>query len=420
MESKEKKRIRIEALDGIRALLAVHIVFGHFLCFAGPSKFCMRFFAQVNVTVGPFFALSGYVTAYTCTKVGKKGLTGSFQASSLKNWWISKAMTFYPLHWFVLLLFGPMFVYSNIMAAPSITTGLNTVIFNGVLSFTLTQAWFPVNRAEIWNAPTWFLSSLSFCNLVLAIVLPEIARMDKSRLRLWLFWLFWINLLPILGYFWLLGGSNTWTLVEGMTQPNDHPSLSLFNVLRFLPVFNAAETLMGALACRLVMLDSNCKRQSSSTWSVVVPFGIAIGVLIGRAREWIPDCSDLLIRKCIVIPVFLNFVMALHRNAVLVIVSNESKTRKDPISVFLSTKIMMGLGNLSFPIYILHGPIGQLFYKRAIARKLWGGVLGGKGYFALYVAVVLVSAILVQKKFSNRKVIEILGKGRKELMQYFQ
>ena len=167
-ERRGKKRARIEALDGIRGLLAVHIVFGHFLRFSCPSKFWLQFFSQVNVTVGAFFALSGYVTAYTCTQVGENETSLSFRTSSWKKWWISKAMTFYPMHWFVLLVFGPMFVYSDILIAPSLNKGLATAIANGLLSVTLTQAWFPVDRAEIWNAPTWFLSSLSFCNLIFA------------------------------------------------------------------------------------------------------------------------------------------------------------------------------------------------------------------------------------------------------------
>ena len=68
---KRNNKIRIGALDGIRGLLALHIVFGHFLRFANPSKVWLQFFSQVNVTVGAFFALSGYVTAYTSTSVGK-------------------------------------------------------------------------------------------------------------------------------------------------------------------------------------------------------------------------------------------------------------------------------------------------------------------------------------------------------------
>ena len=411
--TKGKNRIRIKALDGIRGLLALHIVFGHFLRFADPSIFWMQFFAQVNVTAGAFFALSGYVTAYISTKVGEHETT--FEASSWKQWWVSKAMTFYPMHWFVMILFGPMFVYSDIFAAPSIIKGLTTATTNGLLSCMLTQAWFPVNRAETWNAPTWFLSSLSFCNLILAITLPMIVRMNKSRLHIALFVLFWINLVPILGYFWF-AGSKSWKLVEGMTKPKDHPSLGLFNVLRFFPVFNASETLMGALACRLVMLNANDDSQKATKWTVVIPFGITIGIIVGRAIDCIPVCSDLLIRKAIIIPMFLNFVMALHRNALL---SIDSKRARDPISAFLSTKSMVWLGNLSFPIYILHGPIGQIFYKRAIAGKLFGGVLRGQGFFSLYLASVLLSAVLVQKMFSNRKIVEIICVARKQVIKTF-
>ena len=80
---------------------------------------------------------------------------------------------------------------------------------------------------------------------------------------------------------------------------------------------------------------------------------------------------------------------------------------------------MLWLGSLSFPIYILHGPIGQVFYKRSIANKLWGGVLRGKGYFALYLATLLVSSILVQDFFTRYNILGIakekLWKRRKEI-----
>jgi hypothetical protein len=47
----------------------------------------------------------------------------------------------------------------------------------------LTQAWFPAH-AEVWNAPTWFLSALTFAMLVLPHVLPAIAAMRKRGLQL--------------------------------------------------------------------------------------------------------------------------------------------------------------------------------------------------------------------------------------------
>ena len=458
--TKRTTRIRIVALDGIRGLLALHIVFGHFLRFAGPSKPWMQFFAQVNITVGAFFALSGYVSAYTYTCYNQVGGETDASFSLKKQWWMSKAMTFYPVHWCVLLVFGPMFVYSDVTAAPTVARGLATAIANGILSVTLTQAWLPMNHAEIWNAPTWFLSSLSFCNGVLAMALPRIAagnnhknsdnHKGRLRLRIALFWLYWINLVPVLVYLYFCSvrNNNSWGLVEGMTPPNQHPSLGLFNVLRFFPAFNAAETLMGAVACRIVMLDSSISMPRSeedavseaattdritATTAVAVPFGITIGILVGRAVGSIPDCSDLFVRKFVFVPMFLNFVMALHRNAILVVLSDKSKSkaksktalRIDPISALLSTKLLVWLGTLSFPIYILHGPIGQLFYKRAIATKLWGGVLRGKEYFALYIASVILSAMLVQKMFSKRKnngdgVIGVaIGVATKKIVKWF-
>jgi peptidoglycan/LPS O-acetylase OafA/YrhL len=85
----------------------------------------------------------------------------------------------------------------------------------------------------------------------------------------------------------------------------------------------------------------------------------------------------------------------------------------DGLTKILSSKPLVYLGGLSFPIFIVHGPIGQVFYKKLIAKKLWGGVLFGPEYFLLYCAVVLGSAFLLNKlvlesptvtKWSQRRV----------------
>lgn len=361
----------------------------------------MRFVAQVNVTVGAFFALSGYVAAYTTTLGGNDAAKERF---SPKKWWITKAMSYYPMHWFVLLGFGPLFVYCDVTAR-----GWGAALSNGLLSVTLTQAWFPAHRAEIWNAPTWFLSCLVADNVAVALALPRIARSNQTVLRRTMVWLYAITLLPTVVYLgWI--GSNGWRLVEGMTPPKEHPSYGLFNFVRFFPVFNAAETLMGAVACKMVLLESSvvspgdadtATKSSPTNMAVAVPFGITVGILVGRAVGWMPDCSDLLVRKVFFLPMFLHFVMALHLSALRSRRNTNSNNApsRDLVSTLLSNRLLVWLGSLSFPIYILHGPIGQVFYKRAIANKLWGGVLRGKGYFALYLALVLVSAMLVQKLF---------------------
>lgn len=426
---RKRRSIRVSSLDGLRGLLALHIVFGHFVRFAGPPNTVLRFFAQVNVTVGAFFALSGYVAAYTCTRVGETGTSPKFDALSRKQWWLSRAMTFCPMHWFVLFLFGPVFVYADVSAAASGAQGFGRAMANGLLSATLTQAWFPTTHAEIWNAPTWFLSSLLVCNAIIAVSLPPIASADKRGLRILLAGLYGINIVPVLVYLMCIGkGLGP---VEGMTKPKELPAYALFNVLRFFPVFNGAETLMGAVACRIVMLDDGTNGKDNAvvvtnattnrvigSAATAIPFGIAIGVLIGRSIDLIPDCSDLLVRKVVFVPVFLNLVMASHRNAVTLSSNNNARGR-DSVSGFLSTKQLLWLGNLSFPIYILHGPIGQVFYKRAIATKLWGGVPKGAGFFALYVATVVLSAILVRGTFLKDQKEGVVGSLSKRVVAWF-
>lgn len=393
------KRIRITALDGIRFLLASHIVLGHFLRYANPNAFLLKFFSQVNITVGAFFALSGYVTAYTTTEVGQRAASPKLTEVPSQKWVLGKVMAFFPMHWLVLLLFSPMFIYSDVNYGGWLQAGINFL-----LSATLTQAWMP-QHAEVWNAPTWFLSSMVFSTAVLPFCLPKIASMDKRALRKSGFWLFLVNLLPVLGY---CHDHNVWGLVEGMTAPKNHPALAVFNGQRFHPVFNVAEILMGVVACRLAMLDSLEDKENKpikTNWmSTAVPLAGLVGTLALRSTSLVPGCSDLLVRGVLFTPLFLKFVMGAHRNAVAGIA--------DPVSKILSSKLLVWLGGLSFPIFVVHGPLGQVFYKKLIATKLWGQVLMGPEYFLLYVASVFLSALLLQNLFLQNKAVGAWSKNR--------
>jgi peptidoglycan/LPS O-acetylase OafA/YrhL len=361
----------------------------------------LRFFAQINVTVGAFFALSGYVTAYTSTEVGERAASPKLTDTPAQKWWLQKVMSFYPMHWLVLLLFSPMFVYSDVTYG-----GWPAAAINGVLAATLTQAWAP-NHAEVWNAPTWFLSIMTFSTAIMPFALPKVAKMDKKALRKTMGWLVLINLLPVLGY---CCDSNTWALIEGITPPKKHPALAVFNYQRFLPMFNVAEVLMGAVACRMAMLDSaeNKDKPIKTNWmSSTVPLVGLFAILALRATNMVPPCSDLLVRGFLFTPLFLKFVMGAHRNTVNGV--------SDPIlSKFLSSKALVWLGGLSFPIYIVHGPLGQVFYKKLIANKLWGKVLFGPEFFALYLATVLVSAYLLNTFFLQNKTVGAWSKKKVE------
>jgi hypothetical protein len=56
-----------------------------------------------------------------------------------------------------------------------------------------------------------------------------------------------------------------------------------------------------------------------------------------------------------------------------------------------------------FSLSFINRPIGQVFYKKLIATKLFGRVLTGPEYFGTYLVTVLMSAWLLQQTFLQSK-----------------
>jgi peptidoglycan/LPS O-acetylase OafA/YrhL len=96
-----------------------------------------------------------------------------------------------------------------------------------------------------------------------------------------------------------------------------------------------------------------------------------------------------MIARLVYVPLVLKFFQAAHRNTV--------NGCTDPTLAFLNQKVLVWLGGLAFPIYIVHGPIGQIFYKKLIAVKLWGAVQMGPQKFGFYLGTVGVAAWILQQ-----------------------
>lgn len=390
------KKVRISAFDAMRFLLIAYIASGHFIAFAGPSLTVQKAFSQVNVAVGAFFALSGYVAAYTSTENAERAASSKLLDTPKPKWILSKIFGYFPLHAFVLLLFSPVLAYPDLHF-----NGWPTAIWHGFLSLTMTQAWFPLH-AEVWNAPTWFLSALTFATTILPFGLPYIAKMTKPQLRRTAGYLFLAGLLPKIGYCY---DHNAWKLFEGTLSPKANPSFNLaaFNVQRFNPFYATIEVLLGAVACRLVMLDGAQDEDdapSTNVLSTLFPFAGMVAVTILRAMGTL-ELSDVLTRALIFIPLFLKFLMAAHRASVLPKV-------QDPLVKILSSKPLVALGNLAFPIFVVHGPLGQLFYKKITASQVFGGPLHkvvGPEFFYAFLGIVLASAYILQKTFLASKTV---------------
>ncbi|CAE7029094.1 CUL1, partial [Symbiodinium sp. CCMP2456] len=169
---------RIDCIDGCRFALVFPIVIAHFARFGTSNLTALKLLTQENVLVGGFFVISGYVSAYTSTKLGERKAEDKKLANPELFFW-QRVMAYYPLHFVISCLFAPMFI----QVERWYNTPWTTTAFRAFLNFSMLQAWFP-KEAEIWNQPTWFLSALTFSNLTMpTLVLPQVAQLSKNGLQ---------------------------------------------------------------------------------------------------------------------------------------------------------------------------------------------------------------------------------------------
>jgi len=398
---------RIDAFDSIRFFLIAYIACGHFIGFAEPSKFAFKAITQINVVVGAFFALSGYVGAYSTTEVGKKAIKEKIEKQTAPQFIVPRIFGFWMLHMFVLLLFSPMFIWvDNKFSGPL------TALWHGFMSTSMISAWFPMH-AEVWNAPTWFLGALTFATILTPYFMKFVAKQNKKELRRTAVWLTIFSLLPKLAYCY---DTNGWGFLEGAMSPRAFPNLAFFNFIRFSPVWAVGEVMLGSVACRLVMLDG-VEGEPTPKTTILDTMGPVIGmiaIILLRATGYV-SMSDMLVRPLIFMPLFLLFLMGLHR------ASLPDKVT-DPIAKFLALKPLTFLGGLSFAIFVVHGPLGQLFYKKAVATAVFGAplnVIYGARFFYMYLFNTLVAAWFLQRFFMSSPAVANLSKKLQTFVMKF-
>ena len=421
-KKKGPSRPFIPALDSTRFFLISYIAVGHFIACCTKNPLALALLSQVNVVVGAFFVLSGYVVAYTCTELGK--YEASARIKPAPQFVASRIMGYYPLYLLAQCVFAPVFLFADVTY-----NGPIAAAWHGLLTTTLSQAWFPAH-AELWNAPTWFLSALTFATVCLPFALPAVASWRRRGLKRAMWILTAVSVLAKLAYSY---DTNGWFFMEGTMSPRSHPSWLFWNSIRFSPFAALVEILIGCVAARLVMVRE-CKAEDDpdgvgasdaaklvlggsnglAAQSPAIPALGMAAVIIARAFGWL-RLNDALTRGLIFIPLFTAFVMRVHRQTVYADLPNAGRPGYNSFSKALGAKWLTYLGAISFPIYILHGPIGQIFYKRVVAQKLWGKVFtADPWFFPVYLAIVLVAAALTHELFMKNKDVQgwFQAKGR--------
>merc|ERR1712107_427679 len=142
---------------------------------------------------------------------------------------------------------------------------------------------------------------------------------------------------------------------EGNFQTKAPPNR--WNLTRFNPLWALFEVTMGITAVRDVMLDDVKvvgKNISNPLWFFLASYG-SLALRLTRF-----NLNDAMVRTCFFIPLYTKFVTTLHRDCL--------SQKPAAITRFFGSKTMTRLGSLAFPMFILHGPVGQLFYKRSVAK----------------------------------------------------
>ncbi|CAJ1448234.1 unnamed protein product [Effrenium voratum] len=301
--AKPVKKPRLDCIDGCRFALVFPIVIAHFARFGTKNLTLLKLLTQENVLVGGFFVISGYVSAYTSTKLGARGAEEKKLANPELFFW-QRVMAYYPLHFVSSAIFAPMFIW----AERQFNATWKMIAFRAFLNFSMLQAWFP-KEAEIWNQPTWFLSALTFSNLTMpTFVLPQVAALSKTGLHKLFLALTGVSLLQKVSY------SETARFHSSKEHPVDGKVMMplIWNLTRFHPFWALMEMTMGIVACRDVMLDTEedkKKQPSNPLWL----FLAAYASLALRLTKF--DFNDAIIRGVLFVPIFTKFLTAMHRDA---------------------------------------------------------------------------------------------------------
>ncbi|CAE8646607.1 unnamed protein product [Polarella glacialis] len=293
-----------------------------------------------------------------------------------------KVMSYYPLHFLISTSFAPLFIQVDRW----VNLPWSTTRFHAFLNYTLMQAWFS-SEAEIWNPPTWFLSALTFANALMPSVLTSVASLSKHGLRNLLRGLTVISMLQKLSY---SQGKQYFSNVGISAKKTSN----LWNLTRFHPIGALVEITMGIASVREVMLDDAVER-SKPVMNPAWLFLASYGTLALRCTRL--DLNDAIIRSALFVPLYSRFLTAMHRDCMT--------ERPSAITRFFGSKTMVWLGSLAFPMFMIHGPLGQLFYKKAVAMRLWGKVMPQK-FFPIYLLLVLLSGQVLNEGFVKNALVQ--------------
>lgn len=166
---------RYDALDGLRGICALSVVLFHLRISGTATEWA--FFRHADRFVEFFFVLSGFVLAHSVNK-GRE--------FNLRDFVINRSFRLFPLHISILMIFVSLEIIKFILYKKGISLGGEP--FSGHTDLTellpnifLLQSWIVWTDPLSFNAPSWSISTEYYMYLIFAVSLMA----SRFKLLLW-------------------------------------------------------------------------------------------------------------------------------------------------------------------------------------------------------------------------------------------
>ncbi len=384
----------IAALDGLRFFAAFSVMVAHGYWYVillqqdltDPTTFDNLMLCGGSIGMTLFFVLSGFVIHFNYHKTVPSGRSGKL------DFFIARFARLYPLF---LIVFGYDFV--TLLWAQGYFSGYVFSLYDAFkplalyLTFTQSWWWWPIGSTTAYGyystwmtgatGAMWSLSTEAFFYFAYLFCAGALARLFGRRLV--------IVAVAVVAYglaFHIFGWfhSRTWSSLAAIYYPDAEANDLTHWILFQSPYGRISEFLLGAVAAQVFLVRSG-KSDSSLTGKVLSYGSLAVFLalvvaIFGPARS---PYSVIGTQCCASVVALLIYAAARYRTL---------------LSGFLSSPLLVKLGNASYSLYLLHYFIlhdyGQLLVVRNPDVSRWTIYFG---MMIVALAVSYVSYVLIER-----------------------
>jgi peptidoglycan/LPS O-acetylase OafA/YrhL len=349
-----ERKPQLLPLLGMRFIVVMYVVAFHFAgpLLQGAPSVLIRLF-RAGVGMDAFFLLSGFVLTYGYSNA-------DFGLAARQRFWQSRWARIYPNYVLSLVLCAPF-----VLAHARVGTEPLPLVVTSLAALLLLQSWHP-STVALWNLPSWSLSVEAFLYVIFPWAIVRVRAMRRLLIGAAVVWLTALAA-PIV---YLVAS------LEGWLRPEAESSWVMF--VRTLPPFFVPAFLLGVLLG--LHFERNHHRAGTALGAMVSYAGMAGVCTLLLVSDRIP----FLLNNALVLPFFGMVVYGLA-------------TGGGPIAWLLSRPALLMLGEASYAIYILQGPIQAWTYTvlhRLVVRIV---VLSPRTEAAIeLLTIVLVSLVVVR------------------------